>query len=75
MYVACTGDSRALLLKRRTPNNPPEFDPIPLSVDQTVRNAHEYERMLDEHPGEIETLFVKGRVLGGLMPTRAFGKK
>ncbi|KAI9209664.1 phosphatase 2C-like domain-containing protein [Polychytrium aggregatum] len=70
LYVACTGDSRAVVGRRQTDGS---FDTIPLSVDQTVKNAREYGRLLDEHPGELETVVVKGRVLGGLMPTRAFG--
>ncbi|TPX77435.1 hypothetical protein CcCBS67573_g01318 [Chytriomyces confervae] len=72
LYVACTGDSRAVLGRRSTIDSV-WLDPLDLSVDQTVRNPQEYNRLLDEHPGELETVVVKGRVLGGLMPTRAFG--
>jgi pyruvate dehydrogenase phosphatase len=70
LYVACTGDSRAALGRKLKSG---AYEAIPLSVDQTAKNPHEYERMIEEHPGEMETVIVKGRVLGGLMPTRAFG--
>ncbi|KAJ3416460.1 hypothetical protein HDV05_001618 [Chytridiales sp. JEL 0842] len=70
LYVACTGDSRAVLGRRAASG---VFEALDLSADQTVKNAEEYGRLLDEHPGELETVVVRGRVLGGLMPTRAFG--
>ncbi|KAJ3112931.1 hypothetical protein HDU96_003999 [Phlyctochytrium bullatum] len=69
LYVCCTGDSRAVL-GTLTPNG--QYIAKELSADQTVKNPQEYSRMIDEHPGELDTLFIKGRVLGGLMPTRAF---
>jgi hypothetical protein len=43
-------------------------------VDQTARNIQEYDRLLEEHPNELNTVVSRGRVLGSLMPTRAFGK-
>ncbi|KAI8619024.1 phosphatase 2C-like domain-containing protein, partial [Chytriomyces sp. MP71] len=70
IYVACTGDSRAVVGRRSIDG---VWSALDLSVDQTVKNPQEYSRLLDEHPGELETVVVKGRVLGGLMPTRAFG--
>ncbi|KAJ3218836.1 hypothetical protein HK099_004912 [Clydaea vesicula] len=73
LYIASTGDCRAVLGKRKIDGN---FEAIQLSEDQTIKNPHEYgrkQRMLELHPEELNTLFVKGRVLGGLMPTRAFG--
>lgn len=70
LYVACTGDSRAVLAKRR-PNG--SLYAMDLSIDQTTKNTSEYSRLLDEHPGEESTVVKRGRVLGGLMPTRAFG--
>ncbi|ORY51453.1 protein serine/threonine phosphatase 2C [Rhizoclosmatium globosum] len=70
VYVACTGDSRAVIGRRKLEG---VWEAIDMSADQTVRNVQEYNRLLEEHPGEIETVVVKGRVLGGLMPTRAFG--
>ena len=41
------------------------------SVDQTAQNLHEVDRINEHHPGE--TVIIRGRILGGLMPTRAFG--
>ncbi|KAJ3299755.1 hypothetical protein HK104_007209 [Borealophlyctis nickersoniae] len=71
LYIACTGDSRAVLGRRRGDGS---FEAIPLSADQTIKNPAEYARILEEHPAnERETVFVRGRVLGSLMPTRAFG--
>ncbi|KAJ3080642.1 hypothetical protein HK100_010093, partial [Physocladia obscura] len=70
LYVACTGDSRAVIGRRKADGL---WEPIDLSVDQTVKNPAEYSRLLDEHPAESDSVVVKGRVLGGLMPTRAFG--
>lgn len=72
IYVACTGDSRAIA---------GWFDPRtekwaiePLSTDQTGRNPNEVRRMQSEHPAsESNTVIMRGRVLGGLEPTRAFG--
>lgn len=69
LYIASTGDSRAVLGKRRGDGS---FEAIPLSADHTIKNPVEHARMLEEHPGEA--VFSRGRVLGGLMPTRAFGK-
>ncbi|KAJ3211082.1 hypothetical protein HDU67_004790 [Dinochytrium kinnereticum] len=70
VYVSCTGDSRAVLGSRTSDGR---FTYVDLSADQTVKNPNEYARLIEEHPGELETVVVRGRVLGGLMPTRAFG--
>ncbi|KAJ3326854.1 hypothetical protein HDU76_012597 [Blyttiomyces sp. JEL0837] len=70
VFVAWSGDSRAVLGRRKIDGM---FQTIQLSEDQTVKNPNEYSRLVDEHPGELETVVVRGRVLGGLMPTRAFG--
>lgn len=72
LYVALAGDSRAVM---------GTFDPDTkkwkvevLSEDQTGRNLKEVERMKKEHPkNEEETVIMRGRVLGGLEPTRSFG--
>lgn len=72
LYVALAGDSRAVM---------GTFDPETqkwtvdvLSEDQTGRNMKEVERMRKEHPkNEEETVIMRGRVLGGLEPTRSFG--
>eukprot|EP00842_Homolaphlyctis_polyrhiza_P005417 jgi/Hompol1/5877/HPOL_000176-RA len=79
IYVACTGDCRAVLGRRveYSTNDRSEktsttvYTATPLSADQTARNPAEYARLSEEHPGE--EVIIKGRILGGLMPTRAFG--
>ncbi|KAJ1551017.1 [Pyruvate dehydrogenase [acetyl-transferring]]-phosphatase 1, mitochondrial [Nowakowskiella sp. JEL0078] len=72
VYVACTGDSRAVIGRRIGESG---WETLEMSVDQTLRNPKEYARVLEEHPGENETAVSRGRILGSLMPTRAFGKK
>ncbi|KAF2759469.1 protein serine/threonine phosphatase 2C [Pseudovirgaria hyperparasitica] len=69
LRVACTGDSRAVL-GRRTTNG--KWTATPLSTDQTGGNVEEANRLRREHPGEPDVIS-RGRVLGGLEPTRAFG--
>lgn len=70
LRVACTGDSRAVL-GRRNPKSGMWFA-TPLSEDQTGSNPNEEKRMRAEHPGEDKVIW-RGRVLGNLEPTRAFG--
>ncbi|KAJ1719117.1 [Pyruvate dehydrogenase [acetyl-transferring]]-phosphatase 1, mitochondrial [Coemansia erecta] len=68
VVVANTGDSRALLgvrLKNGT------WKAVRLSEDHTAKNKAELARLARDHPGE--TVIRHGRILGGLMPTRAFG--
>lgn len=76
LHVACTGDSRAVM-GVWVPDNSKEggkWRVEPLSEDQTGRNPKEVERIQKEHPAdEKDTVIVRGRVLGGLEPTRAFG--
>ncbi|KAJ2687658.1 hypothetical protein IWW39_002786 [Coemansia spiralis] len=69
VVVANTGDSRALLGVRLKNGS---WKAVRLSQDQTADNANEVARMAREHPGE-DAVIHRGRVLGGLMPTRAFG--
>jgi pyruvate dehydrogenase phosphatase len=64
LKVACTGDSRAIL-GRKDPKSGK------WTVDQTGRNLDEATRMRNEHPGEERDVIKRGRVLGGLEPTRA----
>ncbi|CAD6984241.1 unnamed protein product [Tilletia controversa] len=72
LYVACTGDSRALAGYYDSAHN--KWIIEPLSTDQTGRNPSEVKRMRAEHPlSEASTVIMRGRVLGGLEPTRAFG--
>ncbi|CAG8601687.1 1413_t:CDS:1 [Paraglomus brasilianum] len=68
LYIACSGDSRAVLGRRQEGG---KWTTLPLSFDMNGSELREVERLQAEHPGE-EIIF-KGRVFGGLMPTRAFG--
>ncbi|MCJ1333365.1 hypothetical protein MMC10_010060 [Thelotrema lepadinum] len=70
LYTACTGDSRAILV-RQDMNG--KYIAMPLSEDQTGFNPSEAKRVRDEHPGEYDCIDDKtGRVLG-MAVTRAFG--
>ncbi|RUS25889.1 phosphatase 2C-like domain-containing protein [Jimgerdemannia flammicorona] len=71
LFVACTGDSRAVL--GTWDEETGKWIAVPMSVDQTGQNEEEKERLKKEHPGEEESVVIRGRVLGGLEPTRAFG--
>ncbi|KAN0061028.1 hypothetical protein ACQY0O_006762 [Thecaphora frezii] len=72
VYVACTGDSRAIA--GYWDEKAGKWQVEALSVDQTGRNLDEVKRMKSEHPAsESEHVIMRGRVLGGLEPTRAFG--
>ncbi|EPQ59920.1 hypothetical protein GLOTRDRAFT_34739 [Gloeophyllum trabeum ATCC 11539] len=75
LYVACTGDSRAVAGVWEDNNDGTGYWRVEaLSEDQTGRNPKELERMRSEHPqDEAEDVIRNGRVLGGLEPTRAFG--
>lgn len=68
--VACTGDSRAVL-GRKNPSTG-KWTATPLSEDQTGGTPSEMVRLRAEHPGE-ENVVHRGRILGGLEPSRAFG--
>lgn len=47
---------------------------MPVAEDQTGRNLNEQTRIQSEHPrDEAEVVVQRGRVLGGLEPSRAFG--
>ncbi|VVT56524.1 uncharacterized protein SAPINGB_P005131 [Magnusiomyces paraingens] len=70
LRVAVTGDSRAVL---GSVNERGEWTARALSVDQTGSNMEEAARIRKEHPGEESTVIRRGRVLGMLEPTRAFG--
>lgn len=75
LYVACSGDSRAVAgIWEEDENGDGSWRVEVLSEDQTGRNPMERERIQSEHPPEeAEDVIVRGRVLGGLEPTRAFG--
>jgi len=67
LYVACTGDSRAVLgVREQLPDGGHAWRAVPMSFDQTGRNKWEVQRMRQEHPGEESTVVMHGRVLGGL---------
>jgi pyruvate dehydrogenase phosphatase len=71
LHVACTGDSRAIMGTLQADG---KWKVQVLSEDQTGRSAKEVARMQAEHPAsEKDTVISRGRVLGGLEPTRAFG--
>ena len=69
LRVACTGDSRAVLGRRGASG---KWIATPLSEDQTGGTPSEDARLRAEHPGE-QYVTHKGRILGGLEPSRAFG--
>ncbi|KAA1466587.1 protein serine/threonine phosphatase 2C [Dentipellis sp. KUC8613] len=75
LYVACTGDSRAVAgVWEETDDGKGRWHVEVLSEDQTGRNPNELKRMQSEHPAEeANDVIRRGRVLGGLEPTRAFG--
>ncbi|KAF9057930.1 phophatase 2C family protein [Panaeolus papilionaceus] len=75
MYVACTGDSRAVAgVWEPTEDGKGQWKIEVLSEDQTGRNPSELARVRSEHPKEEEEFVVRnGRILGGLEPSRAFG--
>lgn len=72
IHVACTGDSRAVMGTWDEEAGKWKVDV--LTEDQTGRNLKEVARMQAEHPAdENDRVIMRGRVLGGLEPTRAFG--
>ncbi|CDR36875.1 hypothetical protein NBRC10512_005711 [Rhodotorula toruloides] len=75
LHVACTGDSRAVMgVWVPDGQGGGQWRVEPLSEDQTGRNPSEVARVQSEHPAnEVDTVISRGRVLGGLEPTRAFG--
>ncbi|PSR93760.1 hypothetical protein PHLCEN_2v4655 [Hermanssonia centrifuga] len=75
LYVACTGDSRAVAgIWEESEDGKGIWRADVLTEDQTGRNPNELRRMQSEHPpSEANSVIMRGRVLGGLEPTRAFG--
>ncbi|KAF8897821.1 phosphatase 2C-like domain-containing protein [Infundibulicybe gibba] len=75
LYVACTGDSRAVAgVWERTSDGKGVWKVEVLSEDQTGRNPDELKRVQSEHPAdEADHVIREGRILGGLEPSRAFG--
>ncbi|KZW04361.1 protein serine/threonine phosphatase 2C [Exidia glandulosa HHB12029] len=71
LYVACTGDSRAVA---GVVDADGRWKVDVLTEDQTGRNPTELKRLQSEHPAdEVDHVVQRGRILGGLEPSRAFG--
>lgn len=75
LYVACTGDSRAVAgIWEENEDGTGKWRVEVLTDDQTGRNPNEIKRIRSEHPAsEAEDVISRGRILGGLEPSRAFG--
>ncbi|KAI1122453.1 pyruvate dehydrogenase [Nemania abortiva] len=69
LFVACTGDSKAVLGVRVIPGAIWKVEH--LSKDQTTQNESEVTRFEDEHPGERYIIY--NNMLPGGRVTRAFG--
>ncbi|KAM8945983.1 pyruvate dehydrogenase [acetyl-transferring]-phosphatase 2, mitochondrial [Pelodytes ibericus] len=71
LNVANTGDSRAVLGVQDDSGN---WSAVPLTADHNAFNNSELQRIKSEHPpSEGETVVTEDRLLGILMPFRAFG--
>lgn len=69
VFVANTGDCRSILGRKEDGR----WISMPLSTDHAFRNQSERARIMEEHPGEANTVLKYERLLGGLMPLRSFG--
>jgi len=70
LYVANTGDCRAVIGRRSTND---AWVASQVTQDQTVENLSEIHRIEEEHPNEKSTAIQRGRLLGQLQPLRSFG--
>ena len=71
LHVANTGDTRAVLGQLQEDGS---WKAIPLSTDHNAENKAEVERLQMSHPqSEHNFLLRNGRLLGQLIPLRAFG--
>ncbi|OXB79904.1 UNVERIFIED_CONTAM: hypothetical protein H355_000934 [Colinus virginianus] len=71
LHVANTGDSRAMLGVQEEDGS---WSAVNLSYDHNAQNEREVERVKLEHPkSEAKSLVKQDRLLGLLMPFRAFG--
>ncbi|XP_048372097.1 pyruvate dehydrogenase [acetyl-transferring]-phosphatase 2, mitochondrial [Sphaerodactylus townsendi] len=71
LHIANTGDCRAVLGVQSKDGS---WSALPLTRDHNAFNELEILRLKREHPrSEEDTLFVSNRLLGVLMPSRAFG--
>ncbi|KAI0321384.1 protein serine/threonine phosphatase 2C [Amylostereum chailletii] len=74
IYVACTGDSRAVAGVWEEAEDGGHWRVEALSVDQSPSHPKELKRLQDEHPDDDANDLVKaGRVLGVIAVARAFG--
>lgn len=76
LYVASTGDCRAVAgyWVEGTEGREVGWRCEVLTEDCMGENPKEIKRMQSEHPAsERDTVIMRGRVMGGLQPTRAFG--
>lgn len=72
LKVAVTGDSRALIIGKRSDGAHEQWFVKSCSIDQTGDNLNEVKRIREEHPNEPNVI-TRGRILGSLQPSRAFG--
>ncbi|XP_051512195.1 pyruvate dehydrogenase [acetyl-transferring]-phosphatase 2, mitochondrial [Myxocyprinus asiaticus] len=71
VHVANAGDCRAVLGVQEDDGS---WSALPLTQDHNATNAAEVERVLCQHPAsESQTVILDDRLLGVLMPLRAFG--
>lgn len=71
IHVANAGDCRAVLGVQEEDGS---WSALPLSSDHNSQNPSEVERIRAQHPpSERDTVLVDDRLLGMLMPLRAFG--
>ncbi|KAK4703122.1 pyruvate dehydrogenase phosphatase, partial [Phenoliferia sp. Uapishka_3] len=69
VWVAGVGDCQGFLGRKVGE----EWTATPLNEEHNGKVKSEVERLNQEHPGESETVVTKGRVLGSIAITRAFG--
>lgn len=71
VHIANAGDCRAVLGVQEEDGS---WTPLPLSSDHNSQNPSEAERIRCQHPpSERDTVLMDDRLLGMLMPLRAFG--
>lgn len=70
LHVANLGDSRAVLGVQEGDGS---WSAINLTNDHNAQNPEELQRILGEHPAEQRTVVRHDRLLGLLLPFRAFG--
>lgn len=70
LHVANVGDCKAVLGVNLEGD---EWRAIELTKDHTANNENEVQRLITSHPNESTSLIIAGRLLGQLIPLRAFG--